>query len=259
METERSIGEVARMTGVTARTLRHYDEIGLLAPSRVSANGYRWYGRAELRRLQRILLLRDLRLPLPEIRALLDDTADEVAFLQEHRTRLQDERARLDQVIETIDHTIEGLRGTRDMTDEEFFLGLNRRTRELKSALVARFGEGVDSHFERSEVSTASWTRKDHELAAEEGRELLRRLNEAREQGLRPDAHRVLDLMAEHYAAVRALWPADPASYYALGEAIAQIPQQRAMIAAIDPQLPDWLADAVRAYAVTQLGYKPHA
>lgn len=254
---ERSIGDVARMTGVTARTLRHYDDIGLLHPSRVSANGYRWYGRPELLRLQRILLLRDLQLPLPDIRALLDDGTDEVAFLRRHRARLDDERARLDQIIDTVDRTIAELRGEGRMADEEFFVGLARRTRDLEEGLAERFGPGVRAHFARAAEATAGWSREDHERAAERGRDLLRRLAAARDDGAAPDGAQVLDLMAEHYAGVRAMWPADAAAYHALGEATSGDPQQRSIVAAVDPDLPDWLAEAIRAYAVHRLGFRP--
>lgn len=254
---ERSIGDVARMTGITARTLRHYDEIGLLRPSRVSQNGYRWYKRRELLRLQRILLLRELQLPLPDIRALLDGDTDEVTFLHQHRERLKAERSRLDQVIGTIDRTIDDLQGSRRLEDEEFFVGLRRRTRELEADLASRFGPGVHAHFDHAEAATLAWTRREHERAAEQGRELLRRLAAARDSGQEPDHHEVLDLMAEHYEGVRALWPADAAAYYALAEATLDNPQQRVMIAEVDPELPSWLAEAIRAYATHRLGYRP--
>lgn len=253
---ERSIGYVARMTGVTARTLRHYDEIGLLRPSRVSSNGYRWYGRHELHRLQRILLLRDLQLPLADIQALLDDGTDEVTFLRDHRERLRAERARLDQVIDTVDRTIDELQGAQELADEEFFIGLHRRTRDLEADLTARFGPGVQAHFDHAETATATWTRADHEQAAAQGRDLLRRLAVARDAGLEPTDDDVLDLMAEHYQGVRALWPADAAAYYALAETTRDNPQQRAILAEVDPALPDWLAEAIRAYAVERLGHR---
>lgn len=253
---ERSIGDVARMTGITARTLRHYDDIGLLRPSRVSANGYRWYGREELLRLQRILLLRELRLPLTDIHALLDRDADEVSFLRQHRERLRAERSRLDQAIGTIDRTIEDIQGARSMEDEEFFVGLKRRTRELEADLAARFGPGVHAHFDHTEAATAAWTRRDHQRAAEQGRDVLRRLAAAMAAGLEPDHHEVLDLMVEHYEGVRAFWPADAGAYYALAEVTLDNPQQRAMVAEIDPGLPSWLADAIRAYATHRLGYR---
>ena len=64
---ERSIQQVAKLAGTTSRTLRHYDDIGLLPPSRIGHNGYRYYDEATLIRLQRVLLLRELGLGLPQI------------------------------------------------------------------------------------------------------------------------------------------------------------------------------------------------
>jgi DNA-binding transcriptional MerR regulator len=75
---EWSIQEVARVSGTTSRTLRHYDDIGLLKPARVGSNGYRFYDPGALARLQRILLLRGLGLGLPDIRRVLDGQADDV-------------------------------------------------------------------------------------------------------------------------------------------------------------------------------------
>ena len=71
-----SIAEVARMSGVTSRTLRHYDEIGLLRPAYAAANGYRYYEQDELLRLQQILVLRELGVGLPEVRRILDAQTD---------------------------------------------------------------------------------------------------------------------------------------------------------------------------------------
>ena len=250
---EHSIGEVAKLTGITARTLRHYDQIGLLHPARVAANGYRWYGRPELRRLQRILLLRELGLPLPEVAAALD--GDELVFLRDHRERLRAERARLDQVIETIGRTIADLEGRGQIADADFFVGLRRRTAALEADLAQRFGPGVHAHFDRAGQATAEWDRAQHEAAADQGRELLRRLADAMRSGTAPEeAH---ELMGEHHAAVCRFWPADASAYHALADVTATNPEQRAIIAEIDPQLPDWLAAAIRSYAVEKLGHQP--
>lgn len=114
---EHSISEVARMSGLTPRTLRHYDDIGLLRPARTAGNGYRWYGRRELLRLQRILFLRELGVPLARIGALLDGdgdgdgNGDDVAALRRHREDLLAQRDRLDEVIRTVDRTIADLTG----------------------------------------------------------------------------------------------------------------------------------------------------
>jgi len=103
---ERPIGDVARATGLTSRTLRHYDAIGLLAPTRVGADGRRWYDDAALVRLQRILLLRDLGLALAEIGAVLGRQDDEVTALRTHLEALHAERARLARQIRSVERTI---------------------------------------------------------------------------------------------------------------------------------------------------------
>lgn len=166
LDVEYSISDVARMAGVTSRTLRHYDDIGLLHPARVATNGYRWYGRSELLRLQRILLLRELRIPLPQIQQVLDGDTDELASLRRHRDDLAAERDRLEQIITTVDHTIADLCGTATLTDDEFFTGLATRREALRNDLKSRYGDSVDDHFASAAQATAGWTRQDHEHAA---------------------------------------------------------------------------------------------
>src|SRR5690606_18992870 len=89
---EWAIQEVVRSTGVTSRTLRHYQQVGLLAPSRVGYGGQRFYDRTGLLRLQRILLLRELGLPLAEIGAVLGEQVDAVEALGAHAAQLGQER-----------------------------------------------------------------------------------------------------------------------------------------------------------------------
>src|SRR5699024_7423780 len=93
------------------RTLRHYDDLGLLAPSYVAGNGYRRYGRRELLRLQRILLLRRLRVPLDQVQRMLDGQANERAALAGHREELLAEREELDRIVATVDRTMAALAG----------------------------------------------------------------------------------------------------------------------------------------------------
>lgn len=241
------------MAGVSARTLRHYDEIGLLPPARVAANGYRWYGRRELLRLQRILLLKELALPLPRVAEVLDGDADELAALRRHREQLAAERNRLDRVIATVDCTIAGLAGEGPLSDAEFFRGLADRRQRLRDELVDRYGVAVEGHFAAAEHATADWSRKDYERAATDGRQLLTRMSDARGRGVAPEDDEALDMVREHHQVVTALWPADAAAYRALGDLLATDPMQRAVIAAIDSELPPWLSNAIKAYAAQRL------
>lgn len=242
------------MAGISSRALRHYDEIGLLSPARVAASGYRWYGRAELLRLQRILLLRELRVPLLRIREVLDGDTEELNSLRRHRENLAAERDRLNEVLTTIDRTIADLEGTTTLEDTAFFTGLTTRTRTLREDLASHYGERVGDHFVTAATVTDSWSREDHERAADQGRKLLRRLSHLKTAGAAPSEEQVLNIMVEHYESVRVFWPADAVAYHALADVILNNPDQHAMVEEIDPELPPWLAEAIRAYATSRLG-----
>ncbi|MBO0900758.1 MerR family transcriptional regulator [Cellulomonas sp. zg-ZUI22] len=122
---EASIQEVARLTGTTSRALRHYDAIGLLAPSRVAGTGYRWYDDAALVRLQRILLLRDLGLGLAEIRRVLDRETDEATALRRHLAWLTAEQDRLARQAASVRRTLTARDEGGDLMVEEMFDGFD--------------------------------------------------------------------------------------------------------------------------------------
>src|SRR3546814_1303554 len=104
----RTVRQVARAAGISVRTLHHYDAIGLLKPGHVGANGYRYYGKEELLRLQQILFYRELGLPLAEIAAVLDDPAfDPLAALREHRAALEGRIGHYRTLIRSEEHTSE--------------------------------------------------------------------------------------------------------------------------------------------------------
>ena len=105
VEAEYGIAEVARLAGTTSRTLRHYGDVGLLAPSRIGANGYRYYDTAALTRLQRILMLRQLGLGVAVIAEVLE-AADDTSALRAHLEWLRAESERLDRQIASVERTI---------------------------------------------------------------------------------------------------------------------------------------------------------
>jgi DNA-binding transcriptional MerR regulator len=104
-----SIQEVARLAGVTSRTLRHYDAVGLLPPSRVAAGGTRRYDRTAIVRLQRILLLRELGLGLDAVGRVLAEQTDEARALRDHLDGLRRERDRIDRQITSVRRTLAAL------------------------------------------------------------------------------------------------------------------------------------------------------
>ena len=118
-----SIQQIARLAGTTSRTLRHYDDIGLLPPSRVGDNGYRYYDRDALVRLQRILLLRDLGLGLPAVAEVLERQTDAVPALRNHLAWLREEGERLTRQIASVESTIQAMEGGEQIMAEDMLDG----------------------------------------------------------------------------------------------------------------------------------------
>jgi Predicted transcriptional regulators len=125
---EYTVSKLAQISNITTRTLRYYDEIGLLKPARVSSNGYRIYGRAEVDTLQQILFFRELGVGINDIKQLLTapDFSREQA-LQKHLTSLRQKKEQIEALIENVSKTISSLKGEIAMSDKEKFNGFKQR------------------------------------------------------------------------------------------------------------------------------------
>jgi MerR family transcriptional regulator, thiopeptide resistance regulator len=240
-----SIAEVARMSGVTSRTLRHYDAVGLLPPARVAADGRRHYGRAELLRLQRILLLRELGVGLPAIAEALALGGDEIAVLRRHRDRLDAERARLGRLVSTVDKTIESLEGGVEMTAESMFEGFENPYEAEARELYG--DEAVDESWRRLRALSAD----DAELARTGHQQVHSGLAPLLEQGVPVTDRRVQDLIALHHRVTSLFWTPDAEAYRNLGGMYVEDERFRRTIGG--EALTRYLADAMAVYADARL------
>ncbi|WP_411333928.1 MerR family transcriptional regulator [Metabacillus indicus] len=120
------VKEVADLTGISVRTLHHYDEIGLLVPDEVTESGYRIYSSENLETLQQILFFKELGFPLKKINEIISSpTFDRKEALELHRRMLLEKRKRLDQMIETVEKTIQHTKGEIEMSQKEKFEGFD--------------------------------------------------------------------------------------------------------------------------------------
>lgn len=132
-----TVKQLSKMAGVTPRTLHHYDAVGLLKPSRVGDNGYRYYGEDALLRLQQILFYRELDLPLDDIRKIMGRRDfDVLGALEGHKQALCRQVERLNRLLTTVDNTIDHLKGKRIMSEKGLFEGFSEEEQE-KYALEA--------------------------------------------------------------------------------------------------------------------------
>lgn len=140
---EWSVQQIARIAGTTSRTLRHYDDVGLLKPSRTGVNGYRFYDQASLVRLQR-LLLRDLGLGLPAIAEVLGHEPEAVTALGRHLDWLRQEQDRLARQVASVRQTIEALREGGQIMAEEMFDGFDHT--QYQAEVEERWGKDAYAH-----------------------------------------------------------------------------------------------------------------
>jgi DNA-binding transcriptional MerR regulator len=125
---EYTVQKLGKLAGISTRTLRYYDEIGILKPARINSSGYRIYGRAEVDRLQQILFYRELGVGLESIKGIVTrGDFDETAALKEHREMLLERRKQLDALIANVEKTIALREGRVTMIDREKFEGFKRK------------------------------------------------------------------------------------------------------------------------------------
>jgi MerR family transcriptional regulator, thiopeptide resistance regulator len=130
-----TVKQLSRLAGVTPRTLHHYDAIGLLKPSRVGDNGYRYYGEESILLLQQILFYRELDLPLDDIKRIMGRRDFDVLLaLEGHRSELGKRIARLERLRETVDNTISHLKGQKAMNNKQIFSGFTEEEQEKYAA-----------------------------------------------------------------------------------------------------------------------------
>jgi MerR family transcriptional regulator, thiopeptide resistance regulator len=119
-----TVKQLSDLAGVTPRTLHHYDHIGLLKPSRVGENGYRYYGEESILHLQQILFYRELGLPLEGIKRIMGRRDfDVLSALESHKEEIGKRITRLECLVETVDNTISHLKGQKEMSKKQIFAG----------------------------------------------------------------------------------------------------------------------------------------
>lgn len=125
---EYTVQKLGQLAGVSTRTLRYYDEIGILKPARINSSGYRIYGQTEVDRLQQIMFYREMNVSLEKIKAILEQPDfDEAEALRKHRVELLDKRKQLDDLIRNVEKSIAYSERRMTMTDQEKFEGFKQK------------------------------------------------------------------------------------------------------------------------------------
>lgn len=183
---EYTVQKLARLAGVSARTLRYYDEIGILKPARTNSSGYRIYGKEEVDRLQQILFYRELGVSLDRIKDIVTSPSfDRAKALREHREKLLLKREQLDLLIANLDKTIALTEGRTSMSDKEKFEGFKQK---LIDENEKKYGEEIREKYgkdavERSNRKVKNMTQEQYDAVTKLGEEVMATLAEAFKTG----------------------------------------------------------------------------
>lgn len=171
--TEYTVQRLAALAGISARTLRYYDEFGILKPARINSSGYRIYGQAEVDLLQHILFYRELGLSLECIREIVTDPSfDGVQALQEHHDKLMEKRQQLDLLIANVEKTLAHKEGRLMMSDTQKFEGFKQK---LVDDNEKNYGQEIREQYGDNVVDQSNQVLKD---MSEEQYEAMKQLEE---------------------------------------------------------------------------------
>lgn len=205
---EWSIQDIARSAGTTSRTLRHYGAVGLLEPSRIGGNGYRYYDEQALVRLQRILLLRELGLGLPAIAEVLDGQRDSTAALETHLDLLEQEQRRIGRQIESVRTTLRKLKGGERLMAEEVFDGFDHT--QYEKEVTERWGADA---YRRGDQWWSSLSAEEKQAHQQEQRDIAAAFGAA--SGLAPGSDEVQAITQRLYEWLRPAVSSVSAGYFA--------------------------------------------
>ena len=246
-----TVNQLAKLSGVSVRTLHYYDEIGLLKPTFVGENNYRYYEDEELLKLQQILFYRQLNFSLNDIQRILGDKSfDKIKALESHKYILEKSIDQTKNLIETINKTIAHLRGNQKMKLEEIFEGFDTEKQKMYENFLIKSGvpenviDGV-----RDKVD--NWSKEDWMKNKNEADALYAEL--ASDIHLSPSSPEVQKLIKQHYEMTKTFWTPNKESYIGLSQLYCSHPDFVKFYDKIHPKLLKFLVKAMKVFAERNL------
>lgn len=206
---EYSIRELSELAGVSARTLRYYDGIGLLKPLYASEAGYRYYGDAEVALLQQILFYKERGFDLKQISKILyQDGFDIMSALEEHLLALEEQRNYTDSLIRSVKQTILQMKGESEMNNAEKFAAFKERVVKENEE---KYGAEIREKYGNEEIDASNrkilnMSETDYERFQNLGAEIRKRLEEGVAAGISPDSDEARRIVLLHKEWLSMTW-----------------------------------------------------
>jgi len=245
-----TVHELATLAHISVRTLHYYDEIGLLEPSSIAKNGYRYYHEKELIRLQQILFFKELAFSLEDIKRMLNRPDFRVIeALKDQKKLMKLKQTRLDALIKTIDKTIRTMNNNQTMKDEEMYDAFrDEDVKEYQAEVKERWGN-TDA-YKQSQAKVNTMTKKEMATLKQEGEKLAQALADAMDKPVQ-DAH-VQALIKKHHDGINFFYTCNGEMYRNLAQMYVDDARFTAYYEKFRPGLAVFLRDAIFYYVDEQ-------
>lgn len=246
-----SINKLAKLAGISTRTLRYYDEIGLLSPERISSNGYRVYGQKEVDLLQHILFYRELGVSLDEIKNIVwSKDYDGIAALEGHLSALKAKKEQIELLITNVEKTIAASKGEMTMSNKEKFEGfkqkmLDENEKQYGKEIREKFGDAV---VDASHAKMMGLTAEQYENVQNLSSQINDTLKTAFEQG-DPSSELAQKVCALHKEWLGYFWNHySKEAHLGLAQSYVDDPRFRKYYDAVAVGCAEFLRDAIKIY-----------
>ena len=240
-----NVKQLSRMAGITPRTLRYYDQIGLLKPTQVGDNGYRFYAEESLLRLQQILLYRQLDLPLEDIQKIMGRRDfDVLGALESHKAELHKRITQLELLIGTVDATILHLKGKKEMSQKQLFEGFSEKQQAEYEQEAAQKWDAAT--VQASNKKWKSYSAAEKQRILDEGNAVYAEILAAMPKGA---ASAEAQAGVEHWRRhMTYFWTPNDAQLLGLADLYIEDARFKVNFDKIDPKLADFMRQAVKVY-----------
>lgn len=246
-----TVNKLAKISGVSVRTLHFYDEIELLKPAYYGENNYRFYEEEQLLLLQQILFYRELGFSLKGIQEIVTSPDfNKIDALISHKEVIVKNIDRNQELLETIDKTIAHLRGKLKMKDEELYYGFDSERQKQYEKDLIREGIVTPEFMDKYKEKINKWTQQDKENFLQQGKDINAELISAIENNLNPSSDEVQAIIGVHHAWVG--WNPTKEKYIGLTE-LYQTPEFKEFYNKLHPKLLVFIVDAMKLFAEKEL------
>lgn len=250
--TRYTVKQLADLARVSIRTLHHYDDIGLLKPAWLGDNGYRYYEKPQLYRLQQVLLYREFGLALEDIKSVLDAPGFDIAnALRGHRNRLFQRLEHQQQLLGVIDATLEQMEKDTVMDNNRLYNWQSpAKQAEYEQWLVERYGPQAENWIANSRQRFDNLSPADQQAAMDRLKTIESDLIEAFRRGLASDAAALAPVLERHREWVGYMWntPCPPGAYANLADMYLEHPDFIARFNSMADGFAPWLGAAMKAH-----------